>query len=68
MKGDYDQFAGVWTFTQTGENETRFDSFLDYELEIPLVGALVKTLVHKIVQTNLDSTLQAIKTRSESGN
>ena len=66
-KGDYDKFAGVWTFTATGNNETLFDSFLDYELEIPLVGALVKTLVHKIVQTNLDSTLQAIKSRSEIG-
>ncbi len=67
LKGDYDTFAGQWTFTDTGDNETRFDSFLDYDLEIPLVGALVKTLVHKIVQTNLDSTLQAIKARSESG-
>ncbi|MBC8143143.1 MAG: SRPBCC family protein [Armatimonadetes bacterium] len=65
-KGDYDKFDGVWTFTGTGDAETRFDSFLDYELEIPLVGALVKTLVHKIVQTNLDSTLSAIKARSES--
>ena len=65
LKGDYDTFAGQWTFTAETPTTTRFDSFLDYGLEIPLVGALVKTLVHKIIQTNLDSTLLAIKTRSE---
>ncbi len=68
LKGDYDEFAGVWTFTAELPDTTRFDSYLDYGLEIPLVGALVKTLVHKIIQSNLDSTLAAIKARSESNN
>jgi uncharacterized membrane protein len=66
VKGDYDQFEGEWRFTDTGDGHTRFDSVLDYRLEIPLVGPLVKQLVHKIIQANLDSTLAAIKQRSES--
>lgn len=66
LKGDYDEFAGVWTFTAEGPATTRFDSYLNYGLEIPLVGSLVKSLVHKLIQSNLDSTLSAIKARSES--
>jgi uncharacterized membrane protein len=66
LKGDYDEFAGVWTFTAEAPDHTRFDSYLDYRLEIPLVGGIVKAIVHKLIQSNLDSTLTAIKSRSES--
>ena len=55
----------MWTFTAEGENATRFDSVLDYRLEIPLVGALIKTIIHKTMQNNLNATLQAIKKRCE---
>ena len=67
LKGDYKQFEGVWTFTPEGDSATRFDSVLDYEIEIPLVGPLIKNIVRKAVQDNLDATLAAIKTRCESG-
>ena len=65
IEGDYDQFEGVWTFTETGANQTRFDSVLDYRLEIPLVGGLIKAIVQKTMQNNLDATLKAIKERCE---
>ena len=58
LSGDYDQFEGVWTFTAEGDNATRFDSVLDYRLEIPLVGPLIKTIIHKTMQNNLDATLK----------
>lgn len=64
LKGDYDKFEGVWTFTSDGGG-TRFDSRLDYSLEIPLVGPLIKKIVHKLMQKNLDATLAAIKARCE---
>lgn len=64
LKGDYKQFEGVWTFSAEGE-ATRFASTLDYEIEIPLVGPLIKAIVKKAVQDNLDSTLNAIKKRCE---
>jgi len=66
LSGDYDQFEGVWTFTAEGENATRFDSHLDYRLEIPLVGGLIKAIIQKTMQNNLDATLKAIKDRCES--
>jgi uncharacterized membrane protein len=67
LQGDYEKFEGVWTFAAEGPNTTRFSSLLDYELEIPLVGALIKTIVQKVVQSNLDATLKAIKERAEAG-
>ena len=65
IKGDYKQFEGVWTFTSEAGDATRFASVLDYEIEIPLVGPLIKAIVKKAVQDNLDSTLKAIKQRGE---
>lgn len=65
LSGDYDQFEGVWKFTAEAEGVTRFDSWLEYRLEIPLVGALINTIVQKTMQNNLNSTLKAIKERSE---
>src|SRR5579883_551474 len=65
LSGDYDQFEGVWRFIAEGENVTRFESTLDYALEIPLVGGLIKAIIHKTAQNNLNSTLAAIKQRAE---
>ena len=47
LSGDYDQFEGVWTFTAEGDKTTRFDSWLEYRLEIPLVGGIIKTIIQK---------------------
>jgi coenzyme Q-binding protein COQ10 len=66
ITGDYDQFEGVWRFTAEDANTTRFDSILDYSLEIPLVGGIIKAIIHKTMQNNLNATLAAIKARSES--
>jgi uncharacterized membrane protein len=65
IRGDYDEFAGVWTFVSDGPAFTRFDSHLDYRLEIPLVGPLIKSIIQKTMQNNLDATLRAIKERAE---
>ncbi len=65
LQGDYDQFEGRWTFTEQGPALVRFDSWLEYRLEIPLVGPLIKTIIHRTMQNNLDATLAAIKARCE---
>lgn len=67
LKGDYKRFEGVWTFTPEGEGTTRFSSVVDYEIEIPLVGPLIKTIIKKTVQDNVEATLRAIKERCETG-
>jgi uncharacterized membrane protein len=65
LSGDYNEFSGVWSFVEESPHVTRFDSYLDYRLEIPLVGPLIKTIIQKTMQNNLDATLRAIKERAE---
>lgn len=67
VSGDYDEFHGTWSFTEPEAGITRFESVLNYRLEIPLVGPLIKGIIQKAMQNNVDATLAAIKKRCESG-
>jgi uncharacterized membrane protein len=64
LKGDVDEMSGYWQFTQEGEG-TRFDSLVDYEINVPLVGPLIKNLIKKLMESNLSAQMQAIKDRAE---
>ncbi len=66
IKGDYAAYSGNWTFT-TVDGTTRFDSVVDYEYDVPLIGALIKGLVFKKVQENVEQILQSVKAKVESG-
>ncbi|MCX7799686.1 MAG: SRPBCC family protein [Fimbriimonadales bacterium] len=65
LEGDYDRLEGVWTFREENGG-TRFDSFCEYEYNVPTLGPLVKKVVHALVIKNLDNVLQAIAKRAES--
>lgn len=67
LQGDLDKMEGYWQFTPLGENRTRFESVVDYDISIPMVGPMVKGLVKKLMTENLQATLEAIKRRAESG-
>ncbi|MBC7527563.1 MAG: SRPBCC family protein [Chthonomonadaceae bacterium] len=64
IKGDMDKMDGFWQFTSEAGG-TRFDSFLDYEYDVPLIGAMVKSLIKKKLTENLQATMTAIKGESE---
>jgi ribosome-associated toxin RatA of RatAB toxin-antitoxin module len=64
LKGDYDQLQGTWSFKEENGG-TRFDSSLDYEYHVPMVGAVIKGVIHKLVIDNMESVLGAIKKRAE---
>ncbi|HLH80089.1 MAG TPA: DUF2505 family protein [Chthonomonas sp.] len=66
IQGDLDRMEGYWQFTPVGENRTRFESVVDYDINIPMVGPMVKGLVKKLMTENLQATLEAIKRRAES--
>lgn len=66
IMGDFDEFSGLWGFTEEEPGLTRFDSMIDYRLEIPLVGALIKSVIQKTMENNIESTMRAIKKRCES--
>ena len=67
IKGDMDKMEGTWEFTPEGEADTRFDSVLEYEYNVPLIGPMVKSLIRKKMTDNLAANMDAIKRRSEAG-
>jgi ribosome-associated toxin RatA of RatAB toxin-antitoxin module len=64
VKGDYSKYGGVWTFTDLG-GRTRFDSEIEFEYDVPLIGPLIKGLIAKKMKANVDSMLAAIKAKVE---
>lgn len=64
-KGDYQTYGGVWRFTAQPGGLTKFASSLDYELEIPLIGPLLKRVVARLMQDNTQKILEAVKARAE---
>ena len=65
IKGDYTSYGGQWTFVEEGPGVTRFDSAIDYELDIPLIGPLLKAVVARLMRDNTQKILDAIKARAE---
>ncbi len=65
IHGDMDKMEGLWQFTSETANQTRFDSTVDYEYDVPLIGAMVKNLIKKKMTDNLQATMDAIKAKAE---
>jgi len=66
LRGDMDRMDGYWQFTSESDQMTRFDSMVDYEYNVPLIGPMVKSLIKKKMTDNLQATMDAIKRESES--
>lgn len=66
LHGDLKRMEGYWQFTEA-DAQTRFDSVVDYDIDIPMIGPIIKSLVKKLMTDNLQATLEAIKKRAESG-
>jgi uncharacterized membrane protein len=64
VKGDYSKYSGFWKFTDLG-GKTRFDSEIEVEYDVPLVGALIKGIIAKKMKENVDNMLMAIKRKVE---
>jgi ribosome-associated toxin RatA of RatAB toxin-antitoxin module len=65
-EGDYDKMEGWWKFTEEN-GQTKFQSWLEYEYNVPMVGPLLHKVVRHIVEQNIDRMMDAIKHRAESG-
>lgn len=65
LRGDMDRMEGYWQFTSLEGGATRFDSMVDYEYNVPLIGPMVKSLIKKKMTDNLQATMDAIKRQSE---
>ena len=64
LKGDMNSMSGYWQFTEI-ETGTRFDSLMEYEYDVPLIGPMIKVLIKKKMTDNLQATLASIKARAE---
>lgn len=64
VKGDYSKYSGKWQFTEVN-GVTRFESEIEVEYEVPLVGSLIKGLIAKKMKENVDNMLQAVKRKVE---
>ena len=64
VKGDYSKYSGVWTFTDLG-GRTRFNSEIEVEYDVPLIGALIRGLIARKMKDNVDNMLAAIKGKVE---
>jgi ribosome-associated toxin RatA of RatAB toxin-antitoxin module len=60
VEGDYDTYKGVWTFEETPEGGSRMHIELEVEMNIPLVGALLKSLILRLTRQNAERMLEAI--------
>ncbi|MBO7393900.1 MAG: SRPBCC family protein [Abditibacteriota bacterium] len=65
VKGDYSKYSGVWTFTDLGGGKSRFESEIEVEYDVPMIGALIRGLIAKKMKENVDGMLKAIKEKIE---
>ncbi len=64
IEGDFTDYSGLWTF-EANDGGTLVKLVVDYEYAIPLIGPLIKKLLHRKVQQNCDNMLAAIKDKAE---
>ncbi len=66
LEGDFSEYRGRWEFSEVPEG-TRVHIEVEYEYNIPLLGALIKNLLRKKMQQNTDAMLAALKEKAEQG-
>jgi len=64
VKGDYEKYCGRWTFRPV-DGQVEFRNVLEYEINVPLIGPLIKKLIDKKMNENVERMLAAIKKRVE---
>ena len=62
-EGDFDRYQGTWVFLPEGDG-TRVVLEIEYELNLPLFGGILKKLVHKLMQENAEMFLRGLKERA----
>ena len=65
-EGDFDKYEGVWRFRPDGQG-AKAHLQIDYEFNVPLIGALIKRVVQKLMQHNCEQMLAALKALAEQG-
>lgn len=64
LSGDWDRYQGEWSFSPEGSG-ARARLRIEYEYNVPLIGPLIKKLLHKLVVRNVEETLAGLRARAE---
>jgi len=62
ISGDWEQYDGVWTFTEQ-DGGTRMHMTLTCEVNVPMIGALIKGVIAKLAKANIDNMFNGIRRR-----
>lgn len=65
LEGDYTEYRGFWEFKPVEENLTEVSIEVEYEYDVPLIGNLIKGLLQRKMQENIENMLQSLKSRCE---
>lgn len=60
--GDWEKYDGVWTF-ETVEGGTRMWMQLECDVNVPLIGPLIKNLIGKMAKENVEKMFEGIGKR-----
>ena len=63
LSGDWDRYDGSWAFASK-DGGTQVQLAISYEYNVPLIGALIKQLLRKLVQRNVEETLAGLQARA----
>lgn len=61
LEGDFKKYEGVWRFREDGPSSTLVELEIEYDLGIPLVGALIHAFLKKKMEENALAMLQALE-------
>lgn len=64
-KGDLSKYDGVWSFREEG-GKVVFDSKIEFEYDVPLIGAMIKNLITAKMRQNAQNIQDAIRDKAES--
>ncbi len=65
ISGDMKKYSGIWKFESVESGQTLCKLSIDYELGIPLLGAMVEKMIHEKVLEVSKSILNAVKELAE---
>lgn len=61
LEGDFKVYQGVWRFIPLSDKETKVELEIEYDLGLPLVGALINAFLKKKMYENTQAMLKALK-------
>jgi ribosome-associated toxin RatA of RatAB toxin-antitoxin module len=65
VEGDYEVYRGVWTFSKTESGGTLIHLDLEVDINVPLIGALLKKVVTRLAKQNAEGMLAALARKAE---